>query len=129
MKNIEKYPKTADAVIAYRAYRAADIHPLTFMAWADADESLVANPPIPEQEERKPESEKTDKPHPSSGLILGVAGLGLCMAARQIIDSDPHLLAKSMQQSPNAEVREYGYRVELAIEKSRNAESKKQEAT
>lgn len=51
------------------------------------------------------------------------------MAARQIIDSDPHLLAKSMQQSPNAEVREYGYRVELAIEKSRNAESKKQEAT
>ena len=57
MKNIEKYPKTADAVIAYRAYRAADIHPLTFLAWADANESLVANPPIPEREERKPESE------------------------------------------------------------------------
>lgn len=123
MKNKEKYPKTADAVIAYRAYRAADIHPLTFLAWADADESIVTNQPIPEQEERKPESEKTDKPHPSSGLILGAAGLGaLCMAARQLIDSDPHLLAKSMQQSPNAEVREYGYRVELAIEKNRKCE-------
>lgn len=69
MKNIEKYPKTADAVIAYRAYRAADIQPLTFLAWADADESLVANPPGSES----PASDRS-APYLASG-VMGLAAL------------------------------------------------------
>lgn len=129
MKNKEKYPNTGDAIEAYKGYcygmsLLVDGHVDPFEDWLEKDVNAysLCN--------REAESENTDKPHPSSDLILGAAGLGaLYMAARQIVDSDPHLLAKSMQQSPNAEVREYGYRVELAIEKSRNAESKKQEAT
>ena len=123
MKNKEKYPKTGDAIEAYKGYLYGMSlliggHVDPFEDWLEKDVNAysLCN--------REAESEKTDKPHPSSDLILGALG----MAARQIIDSDPHLLAKSMQQSPNAEVREYGYRVELAIEKSRKCEGKKKEA-
>jgi len=48
MRNREKYPKTEDAVRAYDAYCAIDIHPFTFKTWLDADEELVpAAVPLP----------------------------------------------------------------------------------
>lgn len=53
--------------------------------------------------------------------VIGVAlGSPVFMSyVRQLVDSDPRLIAKSMQQHQNAEVREYGYRIELALEKER----------
>ena len=47
-------------------------------------------------------------PFCSLGMIIG-------QACRDVVDSDPHMLAKSMRMSSNAEVREYGYRLELAL--------------
>ena len=59
--------------------------------------------------------------------LIGVAlGSPIFMPyVRQLIDSDPRLIAKSMQQHQNAEVREYGYRIELALEKDRKYKKEK----
>ena len=55
-----------------------------------------------------------------SAVIGSALGLPIFTPyVRQLIDSDPHLIAKSMQHHQNAEVREYGYRIELALEKDR----------
>lgn len=43
------------------------------------------------------------------------AGMAIGQACRDIVDGDPHMLAKDMRMSSNAEVREYGYRLELAL--------------
>lgn len=51
-----------------------------------------------------------------SGLLLSAAGVKLLAdVARQVIDSNPYMLAKAMQRSDNPEVREYGYRLEISL--------------
>ena len=45
--------------------------------------------------------------------------LPICLICRDVVDSDPHMLAKAMRMSQNAEVREYGCRLELALERQK----------
>ena len=58
--------------------------------------------------------------------MYGFGMIGVCHTCLDIVNSDPHILAKSMQMSSNAEVREYGYRLELALMRQKENANKKE---
>ena len=53
------------------------------------------------------------------GVPFCCMGMAIGQACNDLIDSDPHMLAKAMRISQNAEVREYGCRMELALERQK----------
>ena len=50
-----------------------------------------------------------------SGLMSAAGAKLIADAVRQVIDSNPYMLAKAMQRSDNPEVREYGYRLVISL--------------
>ena len=132
MRHRIKYPKTNDAVRAYKEYAEHHFSPCSFETWINVDDGIT---PTGSTSERKDDKTKTndgasEKPQASlCGPFASYAGLGLLYTAKIIVEGDPWLPAKSMQNSTSSEVREYGYRIELAIEKERQAKKAANGAT